>query len=683
MYSLEQIPVLSVINDKSIRLPRFQRKESWTDGKRFQLCISVFKGYPIGTVVFRREEPGGKMVKWLLDGRQRIDTLRLMRNPHNIYLWAKAFTRFRETDSGEEVARAFYDAIDRYLFTESKSSSPDWYEDADEDEDGQYESVSLEPVAIGKYSAGLDELLGIIMSVHSGSKSVDAFTKPFDIKAEGFKPKYISARDNGRLYVESNKLTEWIYGNFEDENDISIESVHDCFNNHPSVRRGIENGIDGIRRSIKAVLRVKDRLSESKISIITLNEHCTEDDSKKIFEIINTQGTQLTNVEVLSAKPAWAHEIEEPRDILRENVRSLYEKLDIPIPEDVVYWDVAATFTCRLPVESDFIMGDIRNLRYDTETEAGKKETDRKLTYGFKLYAGRYSNSVSKGAVETLPSVKGVEWEYSTFEDEIRNACRLLLSHDPATMCFNGYRVPLHKLLGDAVTMCFLFLLLKKYRSCADEDGAEMVTRSVTKRKYIVKSHILLDRLFFEYCTGLWKGSGDSRLKNCLDNPDGMFEKVDDEEWERLIDDLYNHNRIGGIQPKKKVLDALVYYFSMIRGKNLGLQDGEKSQVDHIIPKSRFSEDCSGGEFRDSLVNYALLPASLNNTKRDDVRTLEKYLRERICNLEDLTEDELAIITETGAMDILRKTREPIIEDLKSLRIMFIKGEGRWSPQIS
>ena len=38
------------LNNK-IDLPRFQRKATWDERDNFKLCISVFKGYPIGVII--------------------------------------------------------------------------------------------------------------------------------------------------------------------------------------------------------------------------------------------------------------------------------------------------------------------------------------------------------------------------------------------------------------------------------------------------------------------------------------------------------------------------------------------------------------------------------------------------------------------------------------------------------
>ena len=77
------------INNK-IDLPRFQRKATWKDNDNFKLCISVFKGYPIGVVIVNEMGKQGK--KYLLDGRQRRNALTTMySNPVAVYSWARKF----------------------------------------------------------------------------------------------------------------------------------------------------------------------------------------------------------------------------------------------------------------------------------------------------------------------------------------------------------------------------------------------------------------------------------------------------------------------------------------------------------------------------------------------------------------------------------------------------------------
>lgn len=48
MYEIRPESIKTFITDRNVKLPRFQRKQTWDDKKNFQLCISLFKEYPIG-----------------------------------------------------------------------------------------------------------------------------------------------------------------------------------------------------------------------------------------------------------------------------------------------------------------------------------------------------------------------------------------------------------------------------------------------------------------------------------------------------------------------------------------------------------------------------------------------------------------------------------------------------------
>src|SRR5687768_13020883 len=79
MYELRPESVKTFVEDTSIRLPRFQRKPTWGPRKSFNLALSLFRGYPLGLVVIKRDSDAGRIRKFLLDGRQRRDALIGMR----------------------------------------------------------------------------------------------------------------------------------------------------------------------------------------------------------------------------------------------------------------------------------------------------------------------------------------------------------------------------------------------------------------------------------------------------------------------------------------------------------------------------------------------------------------------------------------------------------------------------
>ena len=69
MYEIRPETLKSFIDDNNIKLPRFQRKQTWDDKKNFELIISLFKEYPIGVSILNVEEQDGYKTRWLLDGR--------------------------------------------------------------------------------------------------------------------------------------------------------------------------------------------------------------------------------------------------------------------------------------------------------------------------------------------------------------------------------------------------------------------------------------------------------------------------------------------------------------------------------------------------------------------------------------------------------------------------------------
>jgi uncharacterized protein with ParB-like and HNH nuclease domain len=113
-FELRTESIKQFIEDYSIKLPRFQRKQTWDDNKNFKLCLSIFKDYPLGVVVIKKES-GKNSSKYLLDGRQRRNALLKFADPEEVYKWAQSFIKFKSNDSIQEISDKFWEAIDQYL----------------------------------------------------------------------------------------------------------------------------------------------------------------------------------------------------------------------------------------------------------------------------------------------------------------------------------------------------------------------------------------------------------------------------------------------------------------------------------------------------------------------------------------------------------------------------------------
>ncbi|WP_261870331.1 hypothetical protein, partial [Psychrobacter sp. JCM 18901] len=84
----------------------------------------------------------------------------------------------------------------------------------------------------------------------------------------------------------------------------------------------------------------------SKIGLIEV-KNLSSVDSQKIFNIINSKGTTLSAVEILSAKPSWNIIIDNLNLMQVDVVTQLYKQINVPY-KDIVKWDLPATLLSRL-----------------------------------------------------------------------------------------------------------------------------------------------------------------------------------------------------------------------------------------------------------------------------------------------------------------------------------------------
>ena len=110
MFSIESPSLKTTISEYRVEFPRYQRNKAWGDKDKFKLFISVFKSYPIGSIVVKELVEGEKL--WMLDGRQRYETIRDMQNPETVYTWAKKYCDFNDSDDVKEKLK---EAISNYL----------------------------------------------------------------------------------------------------------------------------------------------------------------------------------------------------------------------------------------------------------------------------------------------------------------------------------------------------------------------------------------------------------------------------------------------------------------------------------------------------------------------------------------------------------------------------------------
>jgi hypothetical protein len=402
MYELRPESIKTFVSDRTIKLPRFQRKQTWDAKKNFELCLSLFRDIPLGVVVIRvdtRDRPPGarrqSLEKHLIDGRQRLNALSKMSNPEEIYSWAKDALRLRNSQSIDEVGERFWRYVDDYFGQDEEDGARQDPADApelepgpevpeasvpvlDEDDElgtggdlaGTDAGISASAAAsstnstgasrLGPGSQGLQELLDIILVVHPRTTGSSGFTKPFDLR------RYVPSLDytvidpaSGRTMVDSGRLAAWVQFKRTSTGSLhaypgSVDEFVEWLGPAPmeaAVKARLLADLTRRWGRMEAVFSALDsiekRLQESKIGYLEIRD-CSANEERKIFVIINSAGTPLTAAEILSAKPAWNKIIDTPDPAIVAQRDAMYAEAGIPLPTTTVRWDAAATLVSRI-----------------------------------------------------------------------------------------------------------------------------------------------------------------------------------------------------------------------------------------------------------------------------------------------------------------------------------------------
>ena len=140
------------------------------------MCISIFKGYPVGVVIYNCTKDG---TQWLLDGRQRRNALKTAwENPVNLYRYAQYFLKFKTTTTPDEIRSIFWSNVNSFL-QKDKSGEDTTSENLEADIDSENESYIYD-IDPEEQKGNLKTLLNVILMVHNIRKDFSAWEKRFD-----------------------------------------------------------------------------------------------------------------------------------------------------------------------------------------------------------------------------------------------------------------------------------------------------------------------------------------------------------------------------------------------------------------------------------------------------------------------------------------------------------------------
>ena len=652
MYHIRGESILTFLEDRTTRLPRFQRKQTWNNDQNFKLAISVFKDFPIGVTIINKQTLNGKSTRWLLDGRQRRNALEKMyQDPENIYIWAKKYLGIKSSDQSIDIQEKYWHKIEAYLNDADEAGFNDARNEAIENGenefyyDGKVYSVSSKIEVIEDYEGGfseddleseiiaksddeltseynrsvkgnLDELLFIIQTVHNKTISKSGFTGPFDLRKH---IPNLSYSINGNQNLSGQHLKTFIseFLKYIEDNQLKAVNSKSLLLFYKSryqladkewlkVSTLINQNWVAIEKSIEVERIIKCRLQEAIIGIIeTIG--ITATDSQMIFTLINKEGTKLSAVEILSAKPSWNITVKSPSNDVEKERTLLYDAIKNDAIVDTVRWDYPATLYSRLS-EFDFLLP---KLDYQISNQL-----DKKLTIGFKILSGIYQKGIKKEDVDALSLNRDITWE-SDIDSHISDLQLMgkVLSDSNYFKFLTGLGKSFMEITSDAVALNFLFTCYHDFVK-----KGKPVGNSTKTKMFVHNAIILADKLMFEYITFKWRGSSDGKISkniSTFSTLNDKFTMVDDQNWINLFKTINDHYEIDDSDITFGLSKSLIYHTYSIMGYTC--PSASSFDIDHIIPQALFDSSSipKSNLIKNALFNLCPLPSKTNVRKND------------------------------------------------------------------
>lgn len=442
--------------------------------------------------------------------------------------------------------------------------------------------------------------------VHQIRAGVSAWEKVFDFREYCVTLEYAPKREGNIINPEKlrefiRKLGEDVRIETQDEfidyfSEVVIDSQKLKFESH------VASHWEEIQASIEIIKATEEVFRNAKIGIIELTR-VSPLDAQNIFSRINSGGTQLKAEELLSAKPFWNEPVNSADHRLKSYVHDLYKKLGVEIPENIVRWDLGATLLRRIKDDG---------LLFEPYSDDAEINMDQ-VTLGFKYLSAYFKEGMSAKVVNSLETDKRINWE--TDIDELlykTNSVCQILSNCNFFRYLKCWKKPIHKLMGSAIVLEFLTVAVKDWekRNMPTVDGVEL---KAFKRD--VKT--LFDRLVFEYASGAWKGSGDSKMAKHIANMSDRLKLIDKYSWINLINGACAGD-YNGQQIALKNLTPILYYSYVLNEFYPPSEMDVTYDIDHIIPQSIIEGNPAvNTSFKDCLLNISLLPKKDNISKND------------------------------------------------------------------
>lgn len=649
-YKIEPLSLNQFISDTTMKLPRFQRRGVWDMNQKFELAVSIFQDYPVGVVIVNKEQDAS----WLLDGRQRRSALKEIHdNPVLLYDYAKKYIGFKANDDEQTLRDNYWNKIEKYLQKEEVDSQ----EESDVSDYGDEEEYSERSFDRGKQKQGLQTLLDTILFVHQKNKNGSRFERVFDYTGYFSKLPYATPKDSFKVNPEKLrsfllKLNKDLASDLLSEKSF-CEYYYDTLEIEESKKKEFEETVSKnwkyISETISTICKVEKVFDDARIGIIVLT-NVSPLDSQNIFSRINKGGTILKAEELLSAKPFWNNPVQIESVNTQNLIDDMYKKLGVDYSSKIVRWDMAATVLKRI-LDQKLLFDDYLDHK---DPKKNNEVSIEQISLGFKLLSSYYVGGMSAKSVANLET-KNIKWEKDIDEyiENINQVCKVLLDNEFFRIC-TLWKKPMSKMLGNAIVLEFITICLKNW-----EEKGKPRTSSSTYKAVQRDAIILFDRLIFEYSTKVWRGSGDSKMSNDIQNWKDRVKPIDNESWKNFIKDV-SSGMFNGQPVKKEQLTPVLYYYYFLNYKTPINEYDVQFDVDHIIPQEKFNHNrIVNANLKDSLINLCILPKKSNISKSSKAlnEITNNWLKQQITTYSEISSEDFEKYSDVSNIDKLHDYR--------------------------
>lgn len=521
-----------------------------------------------------------------------------------------------------------------------------------------------------KSLSGLNLLLHIIKLTHNKTKFSNGFTRPFDFSEFVVSLPYLDS-EGGTKKLNSKRVKTFIkeYKNFcidesinyNDQNSFEKFVFYRLQVKPESISKlklALVRNWDSIFERIDILDKIVTLYTNSKIGLIEVKD-LKSTDSQKIFNIINSKGTTLTAVEILSAKPSWNKIIKYPTEKQKNATTDLYKTIEVK-NDSVVKWDLAATILGRIDYSDFFFKKFLDN----------KTDFEKKLTLGFKLLSGIIEGGVKKEDIDLLGTNNKFNWEidYEELISDINNVQKLIIG-SPYFKFLRSYKFSIMNNLSDAISLNFMILTYQDWLRKDKPIGNE------TAKQFQKNAFILLDNLIYEYITRQWRGSSDGLIARNISNfnnlPD-LLQPVDTKKWELIITEIIDENKILGENISKSTLEPILYHYYAL--KEIQAPDSNYSlEVDHIIPQSLFKSSTLVNKdvIQHNIYNLCILPKdeNISKSKKRLIEITDQWLKSQITKYTLIKEEDFSKFSDLTNLTELKILRgNDLLETFKLKR---------------